>query len=252
MTSPTGAGGLPLTGEEAEDFLRNAEIMKVEEFETKGITEPQRAILTDGTIEARAVFKDVDEFHNKETLTSGRTVARLKDSYRHEIAAYEVDKMLGLGIVPPCVERKIKGKRGALCLWIEGAMTEWQRSREEFVQPPDVTAFNDQIHTIKLFMQLLWDTDYNNISKILVDSDWKLYKVDSSRAFRNDRTLRREEGLTRFSRSVLEKLAQIDPEQMRERLSPWLDKAQIKGLLARRQEILDLVDKRGDAAAFYP
>jgi hypothetical protein len=254
--APPEPSGLALTGEEAENFLRNAEVVEIEEFETKGITEPRRAILNDGTIEARAVFKDVDEFHNTETLTSGRTVARLKDSYRHEIAAYEVDKLLGLDIVPPCVERKIKGDRGSLCMWVEGAMTEWTRSREEFIQPPDIHAFNDQVHTIKLFMQLLWDTDYNNISNILIDKQWKLYKVDSSRTFRNDRDLRREEGLSRFSRSFVEALEKLDPEQARERLSPWLDKAQIKGFLARRDAILKLVDKRvakqGEAAVLYP
>ena len=38
----------------------------------------------------------------------------LKDHYKNEIAAYELDKLLGLGMVPPTVERKI-GREWGRC-----------------------------------------------------------------------------------------------------------------------------------------
>ena len=61
-------------------------------------------------------------------------------------------------------------------------------------------AWNEQMYTIRLFLQLIYDTDYNNINNLLVTPDWKIYKIDASRAFRNHEELRRETSLERFSR----------------------------------------------------
>jgi hypothetical protein len=254
--APVPATGLAVEGEEAEQFLLTAEVVDIEYFQTKAITRPRRATLSDGTRTLRAVFKDVDEDLAMEKDNRGRPILGLRDSYKHEIAAYELDKLLGTEMVPPCVERKVKGDKGCLCLWVEGSMTEWERSKEKFIQPPDVAAFNEQMHTIKLFMQLTWDTDYNNISNLLVGPDFQLWKVDSSRAFRPDKRLRREEGLTKFSRSVIEALRSLDPAEVQARMTPWLSKGQIKALLARGDAIVKLADKRvakqGEEAVLYP
>jgi hypothetical protein len=231
-------------------------VVDIEYFDTKGITKPRQARLTDGERTLRAVFKDVDEDMAQEKDNQGRPILGLRDSYKHEIAAYELDKLLGLGMVPPCVERKIGRDTGCLCMWVEGAMTEWERSQEKLVMPPDVKDFNNQLHTIKAIMQLTWDTDYNNISNILVDGNWKLYKIDSSRAFRLDKKLRRPDGLTEFSRSLLDALRSLDDDEVQTKLGPWLSKGQIKGLLARRDELLKhadkLVAKQGEDAVLYP
>ncbi len=247
--------GLPLKGEEAERFLANAEIVDLGYFETKAVTKPRRATLSDGLLNARAVFKVIDEHLPRATDNRGRPMIGLKDSYRHEIAAYELDKLLGLGIVPPCVERRIGGEVGALCLWVEEAITEWERRNLLKLEPPDPQGWNNQMYVIRLFHQLTWDTDYNNINNLLVDRNWRLYKIDSSRAFRNEKGLRREASLQRFSRPILEALRNLRREDVDSRLGPWLDRKQIDGLMARRDEILDtaerLVAERGELAVLY-
>jgi len=254
-TGPTESTGLPLQGEEAERFLSTASVVGIEQFETKGITKPRCVTLSDGGDTFRALFKVVDQQVPRATGNRGRSLIWLKDSYKHEIAAYELDKLLGLGIVPPCVERTIRGDRGALCLWVEGAITEWERRNVRKLEPPDPQGWNKQMYVIRLFHQLTWDTDYNNINNLLVDGNWRLYKIDSSRAFRRDRELRREESLQRFSRSVLEALRRLQREEVESRLGPWLDRRQIDGLMARRDAILEtaerLVAERGEAAVLY-
>jgi len=246
--------GLPLTGAEAERFLATAEVVDLEKYESKGITHPRRAILSDGGLTLRAVFKDIDTTHDREQLSTGQWLLNLRDSFKHEIAAYRLDQLLGLGLVPPCVERRVEGNIGSLCLWIEGSMTEAERARAKTV-PPNVAAYNDQMHDIKLFMQLTWDTDYNNVANILVGPDWKLYKVDSSRAFRQTETLRREEALTRFRRSTLQALESLTRESLDAALGPWLDKRQLEGLWTRRCRLLELARERvadqGEAAVLY-
>jgi hypothetical protein len=252
---PPPATGPCLVGAEAEQFLATAEIVDIEAYETKGITHPRRATLSAGERTCRAVFKDVEETHDREQLSTGKWLLNLKDSYKHEIAAWKLDQLLGLGLVPPCVERTVGRDTGALCMWVEGAMTEYERARVENITPPDVLSYNDQMHDIKLFMQLTWETDYNNTANILIDGNWKLYKIDSSRAFRTDAKLRREETLTRFRRNTLDALKSLTRASLDEALSPWLDRRQIDSLWKRRGRILDraenLVKLQGEAAVLF-
>lgn len=252
--APPQPTGLALSGVEAERFLSTAAVVDLEKYASLGITHPRRAILCDGERTLRAVFKDIDTAHVREQLSTGQWMLNLKDSYTHEIAAFKLDQVLGLDLVPPCVERRIGGDIGSLCLWVEGAMTEAERAHAKKV-PPDVVAFNDEMHDIKLFMQLTWDTDYNNVANILIGPDWKLYKVDSSRAFRQTGTLRREEALTRFRRSTLKALESLTRERLDETLGQWLDTRQLEGLWQRRTRILELARERvasqGEAAVLY-
>jgi hypothetical protein len=248
--------GLPLEGEAAEVFLRTAAVVDISSFDTKGVTRPRRATLTDGTETLRAVFKDIDEYAPVKELARNQRVIRFRDTYTHEIAAYELAKLLGLDIVPPCVQRRIGRDTGALCLWVEGTMTEWERLTVHNIKPPDLDAWNRQMFTIRLFLQLIYDIDYQNVSNLLVDPEFKVYKIDSSRAFRNERELRNEHELTRFSRSLLEALRGLTRDRVDGGLKRWLTKAQIDGLMARRDLILELAERhiseRGEAAVLFP
>ena len=42
------------------------------------------------------------------------------ESYKTEIAAYEMDKLLDLNMVPPTIERTIDKQTGAAVMWING------------------------------------------------------------------------------------------------------------------------------------
>ena len=234
-----------LVGEAGEVFLRTAEIVSLEEYETKGITRPLRATLTDGNLTLRAVFKDVDTLDVKWKTDDGRVYLNVIDHYKNEIASYELDKLLELGMVPPTVERRIGRDVGSLQFWVEGSMTEWDRKRVAKLSPPDMEAWNNQVSTIKLYLQLIWDTDFNNISNVMVDTNyWKLWKIDASRAFHSRAKLRNEDSITRFSKRFLAALENLDREVLDEKLGPWLSRRQIKALWQRRDRILELAEDR--------
>jgi hypothetical protein len=112
------------------------------------------------------------------------------------------------------------------------------------------------MQTIRLFSQLIADQDYRNASNLLVDEQFRIYKVDSSRAFRMDVELRDEDGLNRFSKQAVAALRRLDPNVVASEMRPWLSKGQIKGLLARRDLIVQLADRRiaerGATAVLYP
>lgn len=247
--------GLPLTGQKAVDFLRSAEVVgKPEKFDPVAITSPLRVRLTDGKNTFRAVFKDENTLYPNFRYGDGREVERATDSYKHEIAAFELDLLMGLDLVPPCVERKIGSRRGSLCLWAENSRPEDER-REEGLEPPDPEQFKGQMREIRLFQQLIADLDYSNIRNLVVDDNFRVYKVDSSMAFDDDPALFAELNSSHLSRRFLEALEALDKDEVTKKLNQWLLKAQTKTLWARRDKILKradkLIAKHGEDAVLY-
>jgi len=238
--------GLPLVGEEAEAFLRTAKVIEREDNPV-GVTRPQRLTLTDGTRTLRASWKTIDEYHRGMWRDErGGYQFDFRDSWKHEIAAYELDKLLGLGLVPPTVERRIDGRRGALQLWVEGVMTEDDRQERGLNPegPRQVIRWRNQIHCVRLLLQLTYNTDFRNVENILVDDDFRIYVIDASRAFRIQQDLLAPDDLQCFSRQTLERLKALDHDSIEAAMGEWLDDRQVEGLLARRDKILTLVNVR--------
>jgi len=237
--------GLALTGHDAVDFLATAEVSsKPEDFDDLAITSPRRLELTKGDLTLRAIFKDENTLHRGTfRYGDGREVPMVKDSYLHEIAAYELDRMLGLGIVAPCIERKLFKRKGSLCLWVEDSITEAER-KEKGLEPPDLRAWNEQFFAARLFQQLISDQDFSNIRNLVVDSNFKLYKIDSSMAFYSESRLIDKLDPPIYSRHFLDALKTLDRDELNQRLKPWLINNQIKSLWDRRETILELSQKR--------
>ena len=252
-TAPT--SGLPMVGADAEEFLRTAEVVAVRDLNVPGVTRPRKVELSDGRRTAFAVFKTVDEHAMRKRFPDGSTELHFSDSFKYEIAAYELDKLLGLALVPPAVERRIGRDLGSLSLWVEGARTEAERLKAGDSRPPDLVAWNNQIQTVRLFLELIRDTDYRNVNNLLVTADWKVYTIDSSRAFRTTPKLQEEKSLQRFSRRVLASLEALERATVDQHLGAWLDTRQIGGLWARRKLILELaarrIAERGEAPALF-
>jgi hypothetical protein len=248
------AHGLPLEGEAAEVFLRTAEVVE-RRPSSEGVTQSERLKLSDGTRTLRAVRKTVDIFHRGVTeLQDGTTQVDFRDSWKFEVAAYELDKLLGLGMVPPTVERTIDRTTGSVQMWVEGALTI-VGLQERQLEDPDSRHWNRQVYNARLLRQLTYDTDSTNINNDLIDPDFRLYAIDFTRAFRTSSALRSEDDLDRFSRSTLDALARLDRANLHDRLGRWLNAAQIYGLLKRRDRILALAKKlvaaRGESV-LYP
>jgi hypothetical protein len=92
---------------EIEEYLKSAEVVKMEDLSV-GVTKPKKATLATGGLV---------EFMAWKPIKPGR-YSGYYESYKSEIAAYELDKMLGLGMVPPTVEKRVKGELGAAVMWV--------------------------------------------------------------------------------------------------------------------------------------
>lgn len=236
------ASGLTLQGAEAEEFLRTARVVSREPVGT-GITRPDRLTLTDGARTVRGLWKVIDVHKPGQQRMETGWEFDFRDSWKNEVAAYELDKLLGLGLVPPTVERTIENRRGSLQLWVEHAMTEDDRKKRK-LDPPHVPRWNNQLHCVRLFHQLTYNTDFRNVRNILADEHFRVFVVDSSRAFRIQTQLLAPGDLQCFSRAILEKLRTLDLPTLEEKLGPWVTKMQLESLLARRDAILAIVEQR--------
>lgn len=252
--APNEPHGLPLEGEEAEVFLRTARVVSMKPVGI-GITRPKKVFLDDGNRVLKAIWKTVDELRPEISRSkTGAFQIGFRDSYKYEIAAYELDKLLGLNLVPPTVARTIKKQDGSLQMWVEGAFTEIDR-RERKLHPRDNWQWSAQLYKVYLLQQLIYDTDTENVNNLLYDPDFRIYSIDHSRSFRLYRELADREQLRRFPRYVLERLRLLDRQTVEEKLGAWLNKGEISALMERCELVLKLADelvaKRGESLVLY-
>jgi hypothetical protein len=240
-------------GAKAEHFLAKAKATVVDPLGT-GITEPKKVTLVLDGVTHYGVFKDINERKFGATsLADGSIDVGYQDSWETEIAAYHVDRIIGLGLVPATVQRNVKGKTGSLQWWVEHKMTEAKRSVDK-VTPPDPEAWNRLVLKVRLFDELIANVD-RHAKNLLVTENFELRLIDHSRSFRETRQLRQPKELTRFSQSLLDGITRLNKKELRKRIK-YLSPGQIDRLLLRRDAILALAKKlvaeKGEAAVIYP
>lgn len=242
-----------LTREQIEQFLLSAQVVANKQTK-KGITHPYRLTLSDGKMTHDASFQRVDEHKQQEKLSSGRTEYNFVDSYKYNIAGYRLAVMLGLDdIVPVYVERKWNGMTGSLSWWLPVQMDEGERKRRH-ITPPDPDAWNKQMYKVRVFNQLIYDTDAN-LTNVLITEDWRLWRVDFSRAFRLYSQLEEPRDLVRCDRQLLAKLKALDGNELAAKTEGFLTRPELKALLARRDKMVahfqKLIAEKGEDAVLY-
>ncbi len=242
-----------LTKEQIKQFLLTAKVVKSEHTK-KGITEPWRLTLTDGTLTHDASFQAIDEHKPTMQLASGTTELNFVDSYKYNIAAYQLAELLGLDdMVPVYVERKWKGDTGSLSWWLPVKMDEVERHRQKLT-PPDADAWNNQMYRVRVLDQLVYDND-PNLTNVLIGENWKIWRVDFTRAFRLSKDLRDPKDLVSCDRQLFEKLKTLDANELAEKTKPYLSKDEVKAVMARRDKIVaqfqKLISEKGEKEVLY-
>lgn len=237
---------------EQEEFLLNAKVLKMKQVGT-GVTGSERAQLSDGKMEHDAHVQAINE--EKASFTSAHgTELNFKDTYKYNIAAYRLDQILGLNMTPVSVERKVGGKSSAVTWWVDDVLMDELARREKNVQPPDIDLFNKQMYIVRVFDQLIYNTD-RNLGNLLIDKQWRLWMIDHTRAFRIQTKLLNEKNLVMCDRKFLAALRKLDEDTLEEKLRPYLTKTEIKSMMKRRDLIVKFFDEavaqRGAGAVLY-
>ena len=241
-----------LTTEQIRHFLLTAKVVGSRDAK-KGIAHTKRLTLSDGTLTHDASFQTIDEHKPVMELATG-TEFRFVDSYKYNIAAYALAELLGIeDMLPVYVERKWEGQVGSLSWWLPVKMDEVERHRQK-ITAPDADAWNKQMYKIRVFDELVYDTD-PNLTNVLIGENWKIWRIDFTRGFRLSKELRDPKDLVRCDRQLLEKLKSLDTNQLTEKASRYLTKDEVKAVMARRDRIVaafqNLIAEKGESEVLY-
>ncbi|HUV14884.1 MAG TPA: hypothetical protein VMY18_14670 [Acidobacteriota bacterium] len=248
------------TPEEIEAFLQTARVVEMKKIPV-GITKPRKMLLEKDGLRMHAIFRYVEDFKRRWDSPKGPKLD-FYDNCMYEYAAYRFSRILGLDRVPPVVVRKFKkedfvekklfsklSKRdGTLQAWVENAMTERDR-RARKIMPPNVVSWSRQFQLMHIFDNLISNDDRTQ-ENLLIGPDWKVWFIDSTRAFRPYRNLSGPEDIKRCDRRLWKVLQQLDEETVRQELEGSLSPRLIKCLLKRVDclvtHLQGLIEERGE------
>jgi len=227
-----------------ETFLRRAEVVEVRKEISGGRSRPWVITLALDGVRHRAMFKHFDY----------RRPEPQPHSYKYEIAAYELAKILGVEIVPPVIEREIEGRKGSLQIFLEGCVSEQDRRRKK-LEPPDPAAFAKALDGVRVFESLVYDECLNYGDLLVHPEDWRLCRVDFSEAFAPLPNLPDGCPIICCSRTLYAGLLDLNEDRAGAGLAPFLSEPEIKALLARKDLLLTtiqgLIAEKGEAAVLY-
>lgn len=225
-----------LSKDQIKQFLQTAEVIN-SKGSKKGITHTLRLTLSNGTITHDASFQTVDERAEEKDFGFGKKEINFVDSYKYNIAAYRLAELLGIDyMLPVYVERKWKGQTGSLSWWLPVKMDEYERVKQKLA-PPDPDKWNNQMYRVRVFDQLVYDTDAN-LTNVLIGEDWTIWRIDFTRAFRVYKDLQNPKDLVKCDRQLLEKMKALNGDELAEKTKGYLTKQEVNGIMGRRDKIV--------------
>lgn len=246
-----------LSVDEIKTFLKSAKVIRTRGTQ-KGVTAPKRLTLSDGSITHDAVFQAIDEHKTVANLGGGgrqaQTELNFVDSYKYNVAAYEIAHLLDLDqMMPVYVERRWNGQLGSISWFVPTLMDESERHKKN-IQPPRPSEWNEQMYRMRVFSALLRDTD-RNLTNVLVTHDWKVMMIDFSRAFRLQPELLHAKDLGKIDRRLLARLEALSKDEVRQAVTDFLTKSELDAMMQRRDLLVahfkKLVAELGEDRVLY-
>ncbi len=242
-----------------ESYLAEADIIRSEAV-GEGVTKPFKLYLKKDGTEAKGIWKNVQE-----RLPNGAL-----DAWRYEIAAYRLDKMIGLNMIPPVVERLFKGQPGALSLFAASKFSLLKVMEDAIPIPPAAAEATNKMKYLTRAFDCLIANDDRTQQNILLTEDWRTILIDHSRAFRSDpeharRLIYGQNGFKTASgrpmlfrqlpRSFVQAVRSLDAAGIKAAVGPYLTEEEIAAVMARREillaEIDGLIKEKGEASVLY-
>ncbi|MDH4218537.1 MAG: hypothetical protein OEY18_08705 [Candidatus Aminicenantes bacterium] len=232
--------------EKWEEFLQTAEIVGSEQpfSDREAVTNPWKLILEKDGITKHAIWKNCE----------GRPRGYV-ENWRWEIAAYRLDKYLGINMVPPTVEIRFKGDRGSCQLWVDSMMS-LKDKYEKDIKTPSYKLFpwNRALYIQRLLDNLIANEDRHQ-NQFLITEDWRMILIDHSRTFRTSKKFtekliydeKYKEGprlMKEIPRELYVNLKTLNQEAIQSVVGEYLTEEEIEAVLKRRDLVIAWLDKQ--------
>ncbi len=217
--------------QEIEEYLRTAECDAIENLgpATSGT---KRCVLRAGGPVSRLAWRpDLPGVYRG-----------FRESYKTNIAAYEIDKLLKLEMVPPTVERELQGLKGSATLWVENTVSVADKA----LPPASEQLRWERQHAQRMMFDALIGNKDRNLGNILRDQAWNMILIDHTRAFATDSELPHE--LTRHDPDLWARIEKLTGDELTAVLRPWLDANEIAAILGRRDRMRTDIKRRAGEA----
>ena len=244
--------------QEIEELLKTAEIVSSADI-PEGVTKPIRLYLKKGDVEISGAWKN----------PKGMQMGHL-EGWQYEIAAYEMDKLLDLNLIPPTVEREFKGKPGSLQFWVKSEFSELDVFEKKMGIPRSKFLNKENMKYVTRAFDCLIANDDRTQQNILYTKDWRMILIDHSRSFRSTRKYTKKlmygaKGLKkagsrpvlfrRLPRAFVEKVKALIYDDIKNAVGPYLKEKEIKAVILRKElllkEIEEMVKEQGEDKVLY-
>ncbi len=162
---------------------------------------------------------------------------------KREQAAFTLDELLGLDLVPPTVTRRVEGHDGALQFWYPDAITEKQRADNQ-LGIGGWCSVDAQFGLMYAFDYLTYNPGRSEDNLLYRRSLWSVHVTGHGQAFESEDRLPDQVSELELAPGTAEALRALNEDTLREAMEGLLDRGQIRALLARRDRILEATGAR--------
>jgi hypothetical protein len=219
MPHPRGVGDRPggLSALELEEFLQSNEIVAIDEADDRTVVR-----VSDGKNTISAIFDK----------QKGR-------GFYPGVAAYRLDRLLNLEMVPVTVVREVDGKPGSLQFLPENTTDEAQRSAAG-AGGGAWCSLSEQWPAMYVFDVLIFNEGRSQRRMLYDTSSWRLMLSEHDRAFatKKGRPAHLRSAPLTITPGWKDALAALSNEVLEKNLGDVLDKRRLTALQARRDELL--------------
>jgi hypothetical protein len=210
---------MPITDDELAAILLSGDVAEVD----AGLSSWKLVQVTTEDVQLHAYFRELPK----------------EENFIPELAAYRLDRMLGLGMVPVTVRRDIEGEEGTLQFVPAATMTERERvavGRSWNTPCP----LGSQMSAMFVFDALIHNTARTPSTMVYSPDDWLLMLVDHENAFGVEKE--RPAYLEGVDLAVGDQwrtaLRALENEALRTGLADVLDERRLSALASRRDALI--------------
>jgi len=201
-------------------------------------------ILMDGVVDdsntGNAAWKVVHVTADDAKVVAYFNALPRNQTFAPELAAYWLDRMLGLDMVPVTVRREVAGQPGTLQFVPTGVLSERDRvALENRDQPP--CSLQRQTSAMHVFDALIHNTARTPLAMLYSPDKWQLILVNHEDSFSADEDLPSDLGNIelKVGDQWRAALLELDDEKLRESLRGVLGPHQLEALAKRRDALLE-------------